>query len=185
LKLQRITLQEYPKGMPPPALLKSWCDSQCGLDQKSVTETQMTTRTSSSEIAITNSSTFAGHAVSPYNPNSSDKSETTAKSFKYLSTLLRVAVTASFSLSTGAGGFSIAPSLSVQTVLNYNGSALELQITQFFDLKKTTISEFNQTVESCIRQVQQAFSAGKSKPSDIFYLDYAPRDYNMVSYVDV
>lgn len=168
--------------MPPPALLKSWCDSQCGLDQQSVTQTQMTTRTSSSEIAI---STSSSHAMSPYYSKSNNKGETTAKSFKYLSTLLQVAVTASFSLSKGAGGFSIAPSLSVQTVLNYNGSTLELQFTQFFDLKKTTISEFDQTVENCIRQVQQAFSAGKSKPSDIFYLDYAPRNYNMISYVDV
>lgn len=147
-----------------------------------MTETQITTV--SEFVSSTASSELSGHEILPFKPKSSENPET-AKSFKYLSSLLRVAVTASFSLSKSAGGFSIAPSLRVQTILNYNGSTLELQITQFFNLKKATISDFDQTVDDCIRQVQQAFSAGKSRPSDIFYLDYAPRDYNMVSYVDV
>lgn len=168
--------------MPPPALLKSWCDSQSEYDNRLVTGTHITTE--SEFVGFTASSDFASREVLPFKPKSSEKTQT-AKSFKYLSSLLRVAVTASFSLSKGAGGFSIAPSLSVQTILNYNGSTLELQITQSFNLKNTTISEFDQAVDNCIRQVQQAFSAGKSRPSDIFYLDYAPRDYNMVSYVDV
>lgn len=168
--------------MPPPALLRSWCDSQFGYDNKSVTETQITARTSSSELAITTSSEFSDLAMSPYNRKSNDKGETTAKSFRYLSSLLRVAVTASFSLSKGAGGFSIAPSLSVQTILNYKGSTLELQV---LDMKETTTAGFNEVVDHCIRHVQQTFSAGKSKPSDLFYFDFLPREYNMVSYVDV
>lgn len=169
--------------MPPPALLKSWCDSQFGNENKSVTE--ITTRTSSSELAITTSSEFSDLAMTPYNPKSNDKGEITAKSFRYLSSLLRVAVTASFSLSKGAGGFSIAPSLSVQTILKYKGSTLNLQIRPFLDMGETTTAGFNEVVDDCIHRVQQTFSAGKSKPSDIFYFDYVPRDYSMVSYVDV
>ncbi|KAJ5370920.1 uncharacterized protein N7496_007012 [Penicillium cataractarum] len=180
----RVTLQEYPEGMPPPALLKSWCDSQFGYANKSVTETQITTRTSGSELAITTSSGFSDLAISPYKTKSNDKEEATAKSFRYLSSLLRVAVTASFSLSKGAGGFSIAPSLSVQTILKYNGSMLELQFRRHLNMGKRTTAGFNEVVDNCIRHLQHEFSAGKSKPSDIFYFDDGPREYSMTSYVD-
>lgn len=168
--------------MPPPALLKSWCDSQSEYDNKLVTETHITAE--SEFVGFTASSDFASREVVPFKPRSCEKTET-VKSFKYLSSLLRVAVTASFSLSKGAGGFSIAPSLSVQTILKYSDSILKLQMIQSINMKKTTVSEFDQTIDHCIRQAQQAFSAGKSRPSDIFYFDYALRDHNMFSYVDV
>lgn len=173
--------------MPPPALLKSWCDSQGGFENGSVAETQITTVTSSSEFAsFTTSSDDAGHELLPYNPKYANKQEiTTARSFKYLSSFLRVAVTASFSLSKGAGGLSIAPCLKLQTMVAFDGSPLDSMLAQLCASKLHSNIQFDRRVDICIRQVQEAFSCGNAAPSDIYYYSYTPADYNMVSFVDV
>jgi hypothetical protein len=173
--------------MPPPALLKSWCDSQSGLHNESVAETQITTVTSSSQFArFTTSSDGAGHEMLPYNLKYANRPEvTTAKSFKYLSSFLRVAITASFSLSRGAGGLSIAPCLKLQNMVAFDGSALDTMLTQLCASKLHSMIQFDRRVEICIRQVQEVFACGKAAPSDIYYYNYAPVDYNMVSFVDV
>jgi hypothetical protein len=142
--------------------------------------------TSSSEFAsFTTSSDGAGHEMLPYNPKSSNKTETTAKSFKYLSSFLRVAITASFSLSKGAGGLSIAPCLNIQTMVAFDGSPLDSMLAQLCASQLHSTIQFDRRVDICIRQVQEAFSCGKAAPSDIYYYSYTPADYNMVSFVDV
>ena len=198
---QRVTLQEYPQGMPPPGLLRSWCDSQSYFGTMSITEMpseedmqtesksetalQLTDKSMTDLDSVTVSSTNSCRAVSPINFRSRDRAERAEKSFKYLSGFLRIAITVSFSLSKGAGGFSIAPSLSVRAIVRYHGSTLNIQFTKLVREKPKEKHQLQETVNNCIGQMQQVFSTGKSRPTDLFYHDDGPIDYTMISFVDV
>ncbi|KAF7712756.1 Uncharacterized protein PECH_003814 [Penicillium ucsense] len=209
----RITLQDYPRGMPPPSLLRSWCEnqsqSQRSCDAMSLTqresntyaesitetyadddadtyegyetETQVTDESVTNRSVVTRSYASSGRGVYPSKFKARHRVETTERSFKFLSGLLRVAITASFSLSKGAGGYSIAPSLSVQAVIKYDGSALQ---TLYAKLNNMTKYTFEETVDDCIYEVRQTFSRGKARPTDVFYLDYWNPDYSTISFVD-
>jgi hypothetical protein len=88
-------------------------------------------------------------------------------------------------LSKGAGGLSIAPCLKLQAIVAFDGSALDIMLTQLCASKLHSTIPFDRRVEICIRQVQEAFACGKAAPSDIYHYSYAPVDYSMVSFVDV
>ncbi|KAJ5159911.1 uncharacterized protein N7482_006915 [Penicillium canariense] len=180
-----IAQQENLKVMPPPSLLKAWCESQINYKQ-SVEDMHHMSNVTLAASGNSNSETtnYADSTLSCRTSNSRGKTDTSTKSFKYLSSFLRVAVTASLTLSNGAGGYSIAPTLNLQTIREYDGRFLELTLMHLPSSKMLTASDFDRAIEDCIRQVQRAFADGKAAPSDIFYHKYCPSDYATTSIVD-
>ncbi|KAL4800367.1 hypothetical protein BDV19DRAFT_384193 [Aspergillus venezuelensis] len=104
-----------------------------------------------------------------------------SKSYTYPSTLFRVAVTASFEMSTGAGGFSIAPSLRFQAVVNFQGSFASIVYRQLDFPIQGSLDLFQDTVQGLIPIVQEAFAEGKATPLDLFYVS----ESSYLSHVDI
>jgi len=103
-----------------------------------------------------------------------------AKSYRYYSRLLSLAVIASFSLSTGAGGFSITPSLQMRNVLAENSWQGKTRHTFIHLIKTTTtISDFERYYDDLIYEFQEAFTKGQAAPSDAV-LDHKKELYPLV-----
>ncbi|OQE13944.1 hypothetical protein PENSTE_c041G01487 [Penicillium steckii] len=94
------------------------------------------------------------------------------RSYRYLSTLFHMAISMSFSLSVGAGAFSISPSLRIQKVSDLETS-LPYLITE--ELRRDRVSDgscasvFERAVNNCISQFQIAFSEKKATPFDAYF----------------
>ncbi|KAL4943037.1 hypothetical protein BDV06DRAFT_221644 [Aspergillus oleicola] len=180
-----IGVQSIPKNtMPPPAMLASWCN--CYSNFQRSTDRCLT---SNVDTLVPESSTSeSSHSKTP--PTScqrlriKQRKELFRKTYRYLSSLFRVVVTVSFSMSTGAGGFSIAPSLTFQAVVKFEGSFASM-LYQKLDLPIKAPAFDSENVAHGLRQImQQGFGEGKVAPSDIFYtfegsylslLDVGPR----------
>lgn len=119
--------------------------------------------------------------INRYSKSSHGETSVT-KSYKFYSRLLHLAITTSFSLSKGAGGFSIAPELHVQSVVSHcswiGDFWQELNIN-FFNASTSLKKE--KIVDNAINQLQQAFTEGRAAPSDIVCIS----NDNMKSLVDV
>lgn len=156
---------------PPPSLIRSCCDY--GYQQLPFAK-------ASSEIEPW-STKATGSAIFRY-PRP-EKSNAVPRRYVYYSRLLRFVITASFSMSTGAGGFSIAPTFHMQFLRADDDWSYGLRNKWGSEaFQSPPRPEFNQTCDDIICLFQQAFSEGTATPSD--------KMFNMsldgpVSFVDV
>lgn len=154
---------------PPPGLIRSCCDHSY----------QQPPFAKASSVIKPWSTKGTGSAIFPR----PEKSNAVARPYVYYSRLLRFVITASFSMSTGAGGFSIAPTLHMQFLRADDDWSYGLRNKWGSEaFQSPPRREFNQTCDDIICLFQQAFSEGRATPSD--------KIFNMsldgpVSFVDV
>lgn len=114
------------------------------------------------------------------------KCRSRTKSYKYLSAVLRVAATVSFSLSNGPGEFSIVPALRLQSIIKYAGSLPESMMPERLGISlKTSASEFGKIIDTLICRLQCAFTEGQAAPSNVFQMGGPPNDSDYSSFLDV
>jgi hypothetical protein len=182
--VQRLTLQDSPcKLIPPPALMQTW-----GIVLNDYTQSVRTKQQLETYSAANVEKPIGRFSESGYRslPQTRYRAKSAVKSFKYLSSLFRVAINLSFSLSIGAGAFSISPSLRFQFVSDLGSSLPWLIRQQLFNDRasnKSCALIFENSVDDCIYQLQQAFTDGKATPSDAYYSEFD--DTRVISIVDV
>ncbi|KAI2789740.1 hypothetical protein POX_d05237 [Penicillium oxalicum] len=174
----RVTLQEYPQGMPPPGLLRSWCDSQSYFSTMSITEMpseedMQTESKSETALQLTDESMTDLDSVTVSSTNSCRAWIFTNRNYGVL-----------FAFQRRRWVLDSAFLESVRAIVKYHGSTLNLHSTKVNNREAARRDDFEEVVNNSIRQIQLAFSTGKSRPTDIFYYDLVPDDYNMVSFVD-
>lgn len=86
-----------------------------------------------------------------------------AKEYRYYSRLLGLTVAASFSLTRGAGGFSIAPSLSILIPVSKNSPAFRTMFFYPLMAKSLDPADF---VDNTIGLLTYLFQEGQASPSD-------------------
>lgn len=86
------------------------------------------------------------------------------RSYQYYSSWLHHTIKFSFSLSTGAGGFSITPALHLHPVVEFD-SWLSIDVLRLIRPGPKFGLVFRGSVEDVISDFQEAFSAGKLAPS--------------------
>lgn len=88
------------------------------------------------------------------------------RSYQYHSYWLRRTIKLSFSLSTGAGGLSIAPSLNIKTLLDHDSWACR-KLLDLTTVNRLWVPLFDGDMDNLIHDFQTAFSTGKATPSDM------------------
>lgn len=85
--------------------------------------------------------------------------------FVYCGWIISQAITASFHLKRGAGGFSISPKLNCTRVVPYEGSVFPLvdKTTFHYSYKRSFID----TTNSVIKQIDREFRRGNASPYDV------------------
>lgn len=99
------------------------------------------------------------------------ETEVISLSYHYCSRMLGLAIRASFLLNKGSGGYSIAPLLHLQPLLDREDS-LGLRIMSqlyFGDLFHTTPNEFELLVDHTIQELQHAFDLQEATPFDLIF----------------
>ncbi|KAL4897053.1 hypothetical protein BDV59DRAFT_169682 [Aspergillus ambiguus] len=94
---------------------------------------------------------------------STSRSDAAAKTYRYHSRLLGLTVAASFSLTRGAGGFSIAPCLSINFPVSKNSPAFYRMYTYTFVAKDQDPAAF---VDDTIELLKYLFTERQATPSD-------------------
>jgi hypothetical protein len=96
------------------------------------------------------------------------KVQTLKTGFNYLSCLLSATVAGTFSLATGAGGFSISPSLYFSRVVPYDSKAFALvgvvTLPRFY---KATVEERLRILETTQHQILKMFNEREASPKDL------------------
>ncbi|KAL4876384.1 nucleoside phosphorylase domain-containing protein [Aspergillus karnatakaensis] len=138
--------------VPAPSLIQSCCDHVC--DQPSYQNAISGTRTQD-----TSKSTVASRRSTQV------KNVKFTRSIAYYSRFLRLVITASFSISRGAGGLSIAPSLHLQAIRPDDDWSMTM-FGKWYDeiFQAAPGNDFNKSYEDLIALFQQAFSEGIASP---------------------
>lgn len=151
------------KSMPAPGLLRSLCD-RYGEDAQLAHKQSQT-----NSINQTNLCNLHSNQAWPvsFHPNKQKLTAKTVKrSYQYHSTWLRHTIKFSFWLSTGAGGFSIAPALKIHAVLDRH-SWTNLELCGLANLNFLGIRFPRRSGDDIIHDFQDAFSTGLLRPSDM------------------
>ncbi|CAI7658879.1 unnamed protein product [Penicillium crustosum] len=152
-ELRQLRLMVTAGNKPPPGLIRSCCDHSY----------QQPPFAKASSVIKPWSTKGTGSAIFPR----PEKSNAVARPYVYYSRLLRFVITASFSMSTGAGGFSIAPTLHMQFLRADDDWSYGLRNKWGSEaFQSPPRREFNQTCDDIICLFQQAFSEGRATPSD-------------------
>ncbi|KAJ5995488.1 hypothetical protein N7481_002465 [Penicillium waksmanii] len=139
LELQHISKLSSP---PPPELLQTWCD-----EQKHAINTK---RELEHEL---------GETVAVFDSRTRGKG-----SYSYYSRLLNITISASFFMTRGAGGFSIAPSLTLRVPLSPNHPGFFSIYIHGLSAKSQRPEEF---VNNIIDLLKHLFTTGQASPSDL------------------
>lgn len=152
------------KRMPAPTLLRSLCDG-CEQDGKLADEQlQATSASQTWPISV------------PHNKRRSP-AKSLERYYQYYSSWLQRAIRFSFSLSTGAGGFSIAAALHLNAVLAPNNWA-SYRLWDLVMMNRMLIPIFKMDMDHLIHDFQAVFSAGEVTPSDM--LIFRGNTYSLV-----
>ncbi|KAJ5369911.1 uncharacterized protein N7496_006003 [Penicillium cataractarum] len=151
------------KCMPAPGLLRSLCD-RSDEDAQLVQKQLQSTTISQSDIPDLQANVTWPMLVHRNKRKFTTKS--VERAYQYHNYWLRRTIKFSFSLSTGAGGFSIAPSLHLCNLLGWDSWACDksLDMNTFNWL---WVPNFKGNVDDLIHDFRVAFSAGKATPSDM------------------
>ncbi|KAJ5382404.1 hypothetical protein N7517_000315 [Penicillium concentricum] len=195
MQAMHLTLRDIPKQfMPPPSLLQSWCaqgEQLSGLSSSlqiatrgdhmiksaSVEMNRDGTSPSSYKTEATRDTSIAYQDRNPANSGCKPRSRPSRKetevikaSYYYCSHLLGFAIEATFSLKRGAGGYSIAPFLHLQTLLDKRKS-LGYRLCKEFRFKVlfgcAAPDEFELLVNHTLQYLQWAFDLQKATPFEL------------------
>ncbi|KAE8366887.1 hypothetical protein BDV27DRAFT_155518 [Aspergillus caelatus] len=165
----RLTMRSASLGtIPAPGLLRSFCDRPIEHKQVSNKDSQRVAKTKVEESDPTYQAWYGGQPslMSVHRSKRKFRAKLVEKSYQYHSYWLSRAISLSYSVSTGAGGFSIAPTLRVQALLGeHSWVARRLRMFNTFD--HLCFPMFNGNLDDLVHEFQISFSEGKSAPSDI------------------
>ncbi|KAL4964055.1 uncharacterized protein BDV14DRAFT_201306 [Aspergillus stella-maris] len=167
---ERLDMQAIPnKQIPAPALVRSWCDCHIACAELiKGTQPKLSTRLMGPGASDTAGCDVEIYCAQVYTRKARQRKNAMIRTYKYTCAPLRLAITAFFSMSTGAGAFSIAPALTLQAILKWKGSVAELMWLSIHH--KETPNGAGKVVSNLIGRLQPVFSKGEAAPSAL-YLD--------------
>ncbi|KAL4789392.1 hypothetical protein BDV19DRAFT_395087 [Aspergillus venezuelensis] len=167
VKQMRLDMQAIPsKQIPAPALIRSWCDCHSACSELiEDTHFKPNTRPIGPE-ALNNAGCDVELPRTQLQVNKARQSKKAlVRTYRYTCTPLRLAITAFFSMSTGAGGFSIAPALTLQATLKFEGSIADQMMNRIF---KKRPDDAEKVISSFIGRLQSAIIKGDMTPSALY-----------------
>lgn len=157
-----------PGTIPTPGLLRSFHDQHDEYAQIANEYSQMASKSESKENLSTNAARYASKhwPVSVPRNKRKTRAKSVEKLYQYHSHWLSRAITLSFSLSKGAGGFSIAPVLRIQVLLGER-SWVSQKLRLFNTFNHLFIPHCDGNLDNLVYEFQNVFSEGKATPSDM------------------
>ncbi|KAE8420011.1 hypothetical protein BDV36DRAFT_293662 [Aspergillus pseudocaelatus] len=180
----RLTMRSASLGtIPAPGLLRSFCDRPIEHKEVSNKYSQRIAKTKVEESDPTYQAWYAGQPslVSVHRSKRKFRAKLVERSYQYHGYWLNFAISLSYSVLTGDGGFSIAPALRVQGLRGEHSWAVQkLRMLNTFD--HLFFPLFDGNLDNLAHEFQHAFFDKKSAPSDMVkYGGYARKPaYSLV-----
>lgn len=166
---QHLTMKSTLTGaIPAPGLLRSFYDRSNEYAELGSKSSQMASKGEIEEYNPTYKTRYASQhwPLSVHRNKEKARAKFVERSYQYHCYWLNRTMTLSFCLSTGAGGFSIAPVLRIQALLG-RSSWVCLKLCSFFSFDHLCIPLFDGNLDKLVREFQHAFSNGTTTPSDL------------------
>jgi hypothetical protein len=154
--------------MPAPGLLQKFCDLHTDISHTAHISSQMAAENGNEECISNDESQFSRQylSISVRQSKRRARAAMVERCYQYQSQWLSRMITFSFSLSTGAGGFSIAPVLRMQALLGRD-SQVNQKLSAFNTFNHLWIPFFDGNLDHLIDEFQKWFSNGEATPSDM------------------
>lgn len=177
--------QAYARGMPAPGVLRSWCDREPENSQLMSDAMRLRSEIESEIDDVAHTRLPADQRWAAVLRRHQRKYHTTlvAKTYQYYSRLLNLAITVSFTATSGAGGFSFSPLFKVQYVCSPESWQSKTELYSIFGVNVPTPAMTTMLLDTIVNNFRLAFEEGKASPTDVIPSSFYPS--KTISLIDV
>lgn len=168
--------QAYVRGIPAPELLRSWCDREPENSQlmSDTMRLRSEIEVEIDDVAHTRLPTDERWAAVLHRNQRKYHTTLLAKTYHYYSRLLNLAITASFTATSGAGGFSFSPLFKVQYICPPDSWQSKTEIYSILGVNVPTPAMTTMLMETLVNDFRLGFGKGNASPTDMIPSSFYP-----------